>query len=119
MASLESAAKAWLTDDQRSKLLKNPWDLIKDQLNQVLVALAVITHTVLFLSNLQSGELLCIVIGVNVTDPFFQSISGPFHGTLAAYASQDPGCQRNVYVDQNPNHKSEVGICRYVELLKV
>ena len=108
MASLESAARAWLTDSQRNTLLKNPCDLIKDQLNQVLVALVVISQTVLFLSNLQSGELLCIVIGVNVTDPFFKQISGPFHATLAAYASQDPGCHRNVYVDLSPNHKTEV-----------
>ena len=108
MASLESAAREWLTDSQRNKLLKSPWDLIKDQINKVLVALAAISHAVLFLSNLQSGELLCIVIGVNMTDSHFTTTAGPFHGTLAAYASQDPGCHRNVFVDKNPNHKSEV-----------
>lgn len=108
MASLESAAREWLTDSQRNKLLKSPWDRIKNQINTVLVALAAISHAVLFLSNLQSGELLCIVIGVNVTDPSFQTLSGPFHATLAAYASQDQGCHRNVYVDMNSNHKSEV-----------
>ena len=108
MASLESAAREWLTDSQRNKLLKSPWDLIKDQINNVLVALAAISHAVLFLSNLQSGELLCIVIGVNMTDPQCQTASGAFHSTLTAYASQDPGCHRNVFVDKNPNHKSEV-----------
>ena len=100
--SLEAAAKDWLSDPPWNKLFKNSWDVIEDQLNRGLVALAAISLAVRFLANLPSGDLLCIVIGVNGTDLDFKSLAGPFHASLAAYASQDPGCHKNVFV--NPNH---------------
>ena len=111
MTSLESAARDWLSDPPWNKLFKNSWDVIEDQLNRGLVAVAAISLAVRFLANLPSGDLLCIVIGTNVTDLEFKSLAGPFHASLAAYASQDPGCHAAVFV--NPNnaevkHLSEI-----------
>ena len=102
MTSLESAARDWLSDPPWNKLFKNSWDVIEDQLNRCLVAVAAISLAVRFLANLPSGDLLCIVVGTNATDLEFKSLAGPFHASLAAYASQDPGCHTAVFV--NPNH---------------
>lgn len=102
MTSLESAARDWLSDPPWNKLFKNSWDVVEDQLNRGMVAVAAISLAVRFLANLPSGDLLCIVIGTNVTDLEFNSLAGPFHASLAAYASQDPRCHRAVFV--NPNH---------------
>ena len=100
--SLESAARDWLSDPPWNKLFKNSWDVIEDQLNRALVAVAAISLAVRFLANLPSGDLLCIVVGTNATDLEFKSLAGPFHASLAAYASQDPGCHTAVFV--NPNN---------------
>ena len=59
MTSLESAARDWLSDPPWNKLFKNSWDVIEDQLNRGLVAVAAISLAVRFLANLQ--EFRCVL----------------------------------------------------------
>ena len=57
---------------------------------QLLVAVAAVALSVRFLVNLAAGELLCIVVGLDSNDSnvSFNSLAGPAHATLAAYAAQ-------------------------------
>ena len=57
---------------------------------QLLVAVAAVALSVRFLVNLAAGELLCIVVSLNSNNPnvTFNSLAGPAHATLAAYAAQ-------------------------------
>ena len=54
------------------------------------MAVAAAALSVRFLVNLSTGELLCIVVGLNATTSNFTfgSLAGPAHATLAAYAAQ-------------------------------
>ena len=54
------------------------------------MAVAAAALSVRFLVNLSTGELLCIVVGLNATSSNFTfgSLAGPAHATLAAYAAQ-------------------------------
>ena len=100
MASLETFAKDWLSDPYWSRIFKNSFDVIEDQINRGLVALAAISLAVRFLANLPSGDLLCIVVAVNGSLDF-NSLSGPFHASLAAYASQNPDCHESVFASSH------------------
>ena len=102
MASLEAAARDWLSDPAWNKLFKNSFDVIEDQINRALVALAAISLAVRFLANLPAGDLLCIVVGLNATDLSYSQLAGPFHASLAAYASQDSRCHHEVFVNPHP-----------------
>jgi hypothetical protein len=58
-----------------------------------------------FISNLASGDLLCIVndLSDNTTSLDINSISGPFHVSLSAYAAQEPGCRDKVGITLDPH----------------
>ena len=102
--SLEAAAKDWLSDPPWNKLFKNSFDVVEDQINRGLVALAAISLAVRFLANLPSGDLLCIVVGVGGnTSLTMDQLAGPFHASIAAYAAQNPECHKQVFV--NPTHE--------------
>ena len=101
MASLETAAKDWLSDPPWNKLFKTSFDVIEDQINRGLVALAAISLAVRFLANLPSGDLLCIVVGVESDELDMKTLSGPFHASLAAYAAQNPACHESLFVDED------------------
>ena len=94
--SLEAAAKEWLSDPPWNRVFKNSFDVLEDQVNKGLVALAAIALAVRFLANLPSGDLLCIVVAVNGSLNF-DSLAGPFHASLASYAAQDPACHDAVF----------------------
>ena len=94
--SLEAAAKEWLSDPPWSRVFKNSFDVVEDQVNKGLVALAAIALAVRFLANLPSGDLLCIVVAVNGSLSF-DSLAGPFHASLSSYAAQDPACHDAVF----------------------
>eukprot|EP00092_Neocalanus_flemingeri_P001833 GFUD01001954.1.p1 GENE.GFUD01001954.1~~GFUD01001954.1.p1 ORF type:complete len:952 (+),score=205.85 GFUD01001954.1:214-3069(+) len=102
MGSLEAAARDWLSDPPWNKVFKNSFDVIEDQVNRGLVALAAIALAVRFLANLPSGDLLCIVVAVNGTLKF-DSLAGPFHASLSSYAAQDPACHNAVFSTPNLN----------------
>ena len=114
MASLEAAARDWLTDPAWNKLFKNIFDIAEDQICRGLVALAAISLAVRFLANLPSGDLLCIVIGFDINGTFgsdVRDLAGPWHATLTAYAAQDPGCYEAVFVHNN--HPIKVFIFKF------
>jgi len=94
--SLEAAAREWLSDPPWNRVFKNSFDVIEDQVNKGLVALAAIALAVRFLANLPSGDLLCIVVAVNGSLDF-NSLAGPFHASLSSYAAQDPACHDAVF----------------------
>ena len=68
---------------------------MEEQLNKVLFAIAALVILVRFISNLASGDLLCIVNDVtgNETELNIVSLAGPFHQSLSAYAAQNPICR--------------------------
>ena len=94
MATLEAAARDWLTDPAWNKLFKNIFDVAEDLICRGLVALAAISLAVRLIANLPSGDLLCIVIGFTTPNGTLISdvreVAGPWHTTLTAYAAQDP-----------------------------
>ena len=131
MASFEAAARDWLSDPPWNKLFKNSFDVIEDQINRGqelllnssilifclgLVALAAISLAVRFLANLPAGDLLCIVVGVNSTDLSYSSLAGPFHASLAAYASQDSGCHESVFVNPHSWQVRSTNSCSWAKL---
>ena len=99
-AALEQAAKEWLSDPSWVKVFKNSFDVLEDQINKGLVAVAGFALAVRFLANLPTGDLLCIVVGVegNLT---FDTMAGPMAQSLANYAAQDPTCQEAVFYSPN------------------
>ena len=103
MATLEAAARDWLTDPAWNKLFKNIFDVAEDLICRGLVALAAISLAVRLIANLPSGDLLCIVIGFTTANGTFISdvreVAGPWHTTLTAYAAQDPSCYEAVFVE--------------------
>eukprot|EP00092_Neocalanus_flemingeri_P016447 GFUD01017797.1.p1 GENE.GFUD01017797.1~~GFUD01017797.1.p1 ORF type:complete len:977 (-),score=204.76 GFUD01017797.1:255-3140(-) len=98
-STLEAAAKGLLSDPAWNRVFKNTYDAIEEQLNKILVAVAAVGLAVRFLSNLASGDLLCIVNAVtNATEGLDMSrLAGPAHASLAAYASQDPTCHDQIF----------------------
>ena len=97
--TLEAAARGLLTDPSWSKIFKTTFDAIEDQLNKVLVSVAAVGLAVRFVSNLASGDVLCIVNDVkNPIEAYKMGhLAGPAHASLAAYASQDPACHDRIF----------------------
>ena len=60
-STLEAAAKGLLSDPAWSRVFKNTYDALEEQLNKILEAVAAVALAVRFVSNLASGDLLCIV----------------------------------------------------------
>ena len=56
-AALEAAAKEWLSDPSWVKVFKNSFDVLEDQINKGLVAVAGFALAVRFLANLPTGDL--------------------------------------------------------------
>ena len=120
MASLEATAKDWLHDPPWNKLFKNSFDVVEDQINKALLALATIGLAVRFLANLPTGDLLCIVVGVrsnssnaNGTFPDLKTMAGPAHASLAAYAAQDPDCHESVFSNDPNLHPGSAEFIQY------
>ena len=117
MASLEATAKDWLHDPPWNKLFKNSFDVVEDQINKALLALATIGLAVRFLANLPTGDLLCIVLGVqpgaNGTFPDLKTMAGPAHASLAAYAAQDPDCHESVFKNDPNLHPGSAEFIQY------
>lgn len=117
MASLEATAKDWLHDPPWNKLFKNSFDVVEDQINKALLALATIGLAVRFLANLPTGDLLCIVVGLeqseNGTFPDIKTMAGPAHATLAAYAAQDPDCHESVFKNDPNLHPGSAEFIQY------
>ena len=139
-STIEVAAKGLLNDPSWNWVFKNTFDAIEDKLNKVcllviclddvynipgqtLFVTATLGILVRFISNLTSGDLLCIVNDLTANSTGLQirhflrhptphspsspihkpsmppspsSISGPFHISLSAYAAQEPGCKDKV-----------------------
>ena len=116
MATLEAAARDWLTDPAWNKLFKNIFDVAEDLICRGLVALAAISLAVRLIANLPSGDLLCIVIGFTTANGTFISdvreVAGPWHTTLTAYAAQDPSCYEAVFVENV--HPIKVSFWKYL-----
>ena len=115
MASLEATARDWLYDPPWNKLFKNSFDVVEDQINKSLLALATIGLAVRFLANLPSGDLLCIVVGVqsNGSFPDMKTMAGPAHASLAAYAAQDPDCHESVFRNDPNLHTGSAEFIQY------
>ena len=114
MTSLEATAKDWLLDPPWNKLFKNSFDVVEDQVNKGLLALATIGLAVRFLANLPSGDLLCIVVGVsNGTGLDLKTMAGPAHASLAAYAAQDSECHEAVFHTSQDTHVGSAIFIQY------
>ena len=98
-STLEVAAKGLLSDPSWNWVFKNTFDAVEEQLNKILIATATVGVAVRCLSNLASGDLLCIVNSIvgNDTQLDLTIIAGPFHGSLSAYAAQEPVCYNEVF----------------------
>ncbi|CAB4068022.1 unnamed protein product [Lepeophtheirus salmonis] len=95
MTSIEDVAKTWLTDPPWQKVFKHTFDVLEDYISYVLITVGTIFLSVRLLSTLGTGELNCVILGVeNGTlggiDPY------PSGGTLGllSYASNDEECIR-------------------------
>ena len=117
MTSLEATAKDWLLDPPWNKLFKNSFDVIEDQVNKGLLALATIGLAVRFLANLPSGDLLCIVIGVNGTYLDLKTMAGPAHASMAAYAAQDSECHKAVFNSSQHAHAGSAAFIQYSPII--
>ena len=97
--TLEAAARGLLSDPTWNRVFKNTYDAIEEQLNKILVSVAAVGLAVRFVSNLASGDLLCIVNDVRDPVEGFEigKIAGPAHASLAAYAAQEPSCHDQIY----------------------
>ena len=97
--TLEAAARGLLSDPPWSRVFKNIYDAIEDQLNKVLVLVEAVGLAVRFVSNLASGDVLCIVNYVKNPIEVYKMghLAGPAHASLAAYASQDPSCHDHIF----------------------
>ena len=98
-STLEAAAKGLLSDPAWSRVFKNTYDAIEEQLNKILVSVAAVALAVRFVSNLASGDLLCIVNDIHgPTEGYDMTrLAGPAHASLAAYAAQEPSCHDQIY----------------------
>ena len=98
-STLEVAAKGLLIDPSWNWVFKNTFDAMEEQLNKILITTASVGVAVRFLSNLASGDLLCIVNRIvgNNSQLDLATIAGPFHGSLSAYAAQEPLCYNEVF----------------------
>ena len=112
MAVLEAAARGVLGDPTWNRVFKNTYDAIEGRLNKILVAVAAVGLAVRFVSNLASGDLLCIVNYVRDPVERFEigRIAGPAHASLAAYAAQDPSCHDQIY---NKGSMNLTGFMKY------
>ena len=64
-----------------------------------MLAIATIGMGVRLASALASGFLVCIVTDIKTNDAdakWLENLSGPYAGTLAAYAAQDSNCHNQV-----------------------
>ena len=97
--TLEAAARGLLSDPPWSRVFKNIYDAIEDQLNKVLVLVEAVGLAVRFVSNLASGDVLCIVNYVKNPIEVYKMghLAGPAHASLAAYAAQDPACHDRIF----------------------
>ena len=86
-STLEVAAKGLLIDPSWNWVFKNTFDAMEEQLNKILITTASVGVAVRFLSNLASGDLLCIVNRIvgNNSQLDLATIAGPFHGSLSTY----------------------------------
>ena len=102
-STLEAAANGLLSDPSWNWVFKNTFDSVEEQLNKILIATASVGVAVRCLSNLASGDLLCIVNSIigNETDLSILTIAGPFHSSLSAYAAQEPVCYNEVFSTPN------------------
>ncbi|CAB4068164.1 unnamed protein product [Lepeophtheirus salmonis] len=98
MAFIGNEVKAWLTDAPWQKVFKHTFDVLEDYICYSLITVGTIFLSVRLLSTLGSGELNCVILGVeNGTlgeiDPY------PSGGTfgLLSYAFNDEKCIRTVY----------------------
>ena len=77
--------------------------------------MAAIGLAVRFLANLPSGDLLCIVVGVNGTLLDLKTMAGPAHASLAAYASQDSECHKAVFNTNDKESGSHSGSAIFIQ----
>ena len=98
-STLEVAARGILNDPSWNWVFKNTFDAVEERLNKILIAVASVGVAVKCLSNLASGDILCIVNSIigNDTQLDLTIIAGPFHGSLSAYAAQEPVCYNRVF----------------------
>jgi hypothetical protein len=73
--------------------------------HQVLVGVAAVGMAVKLATGLSSGFLVCIVNGTHPAEEF-KTLSGPFAGTLAAYAAQDSVCHDKVKSSRSSSCRS-------------
>ena len=66
-STLEAAARGLLSDPQWSRVFKNTYDAIEEQINKILVSVAAVALAVRFVSNVASGDLLCVVNDIKGT----------------------------------------------------
>ena len=100
--SIGDVAKSWLIDPPWQKVFKHTFDVLEDYVSYILIAVGTIALSVRLLTTLGSGDLVCVIVGVqhNGTTGATSGL-GPYTagGTLAmvGYAQTDPSCIRAVF----------------------
>jgi hypothetical protein len=96
--SIEDVARSWLLDPAWQKVFKHTFDIIKDYVSYVLIAVGAISLSVRLLTTLSTGDLVCIIVGVKGAD---EGTLGPYPsgGSLGLlnYAQTEPVCIRAVF----------------------
>ena len=91
-------AKTWLADPQWIKVFKHTFDVLEDYVSYILITVGAISLSVRLLTTLGSGDLMCIIIGVenDTSTGLGPYVSG---GTLGMinYAQTDEACIREVF----------------------
>lgn len=98
--SLSEVAKNWLTDPSWQKVFKHTTDVLEDYVSYILVAVGTVALSVRLLSTLGTGDLVCVIMGVEVAGNKTIDL-GPYPsgGTLGllTYAQTEEACIRSVF----------------------
>ena len=98
MSSIEEVVTTWLLDPAWFKVFKHTFDVLEDYVSFILVATGAIALSVRLLTTLSSGDVSCIVIGVQNSSstrlgPYFQ---GGGEG-MRSYAQTEQKCIEAVF----------------------
>lgn len=97
---IESIAKSWLSEPPWIKVFKHTFDVLEDYVSYTLVSVGAISLSVRLLTTLGTGDLMCILIGVEYGNLSVKDL-GPYAsgGTLGIlnYAQTEKACIHEVF----------------------
>eukprot|EP00094_Tigriopus_californicus_P000663 TCALIF_00641-PA protein Name:"Similar to COL7A1 Collagen alpha-1(VII) chain (Homo sapiens)" AED:0.27 eAED:0.30 QI:0/0/0/0.33/1/1/3/0/786 len=97
---IESIANSWLAEPPWIKVFKHTFDVLEDYVSYTLVSVGAISLSVRLLTTLGTGDLMCILIGVEYGNISVKDL-GPYAsgGTLGilSYAQTEKACIHQVF----------------------